>query len=278
MAILGLDIGASKIYYVALKGERRLDEGRLELAPKTPQNLLKLCREINRRVKQQNIVVEKVGAGVPGIVEDGRLSYAPNFPKLIKLELGKELESIFGAEVTLVNDANAFTFSEATLGAAKAFKNVAGLTLGSGLGGGLVIDGKPYPKGGGAQEIGHTIIGIRGEEEAEDLASAKFFKKFGQTPDELRQEAKAGNVRAQKAFREFGKNLGMVIANLVNIADPEAVVLGGGIAGAYDLFILQTRKTAAKFIVNPANKDVKILKTALGGGAGAMGAALLAKM
>lgn len=277
MITLGLDVGASKIYYVVLQDKQRLAEGELKLASKTRQTFLKLCREIGQQVKKRNITIEKVGVGLPGIVEGGKLSYAPNFPELTKLKLAQELEKIFDVKVTLTNDANAFTFAEATLGAAKGLKNVAGLTLGSGLGGGLVIDGQPYLGKGGAEEVGHMILNLRGKKEAEDLASAKFFKKFGRTPDELRQAAKAGDAKAKKAFQEFGQNLGIVIANLVNLIDPEAIVLGGGITGAYNLFIDQTKKTAAQFIANPKNKNVKILKTTLGSAAGAIGAALLTR-
>ena len=277
MITLGLDVGASKIYYVVLQNKQRLTEGELKLTSRTHQTFLKLCHEIGQQIKKLNITVEKVGVGLPGIVEGGKLSYAPNFPELTKLELAQELKKLFNAKVILTNDANAFTFAEATLGAAKGLKNVAGLTLGSGLGGGLVIDGQPYLGKGGAEEVGHMILNLRGKKEAEDLASAKFFKKFGRTPDELRQAAEAGDAKAKKAFQEFGQNLGIVIANLVNLIDPEAIVLGGGITGAYNLFIDQTKKTAAQFIANPKNKDVKILKTTLGPAAGAIGAALLTR-
>ena len=186
MTTLGLDVGASKIYYVVLQNKQRLTEGELKLTSRTHQTFLKLCREIGQQIKKLNITVEKVGVGLPGIVEGGKLSYAPNFPELTKLELAQELKKLFNAKVILTNDANAFTFAEATLGAAKGLKNVAGLTLGSGLGGGLVIDGQPYLGKGGAEEVGHMILNLRGKKEAEDLASAKFFKKVGRTPDELR--------------------------------------------------------------------------------------------
>lgn len=277
MTTLGLDVGASKIYYVVLEREKRLTEGEFRLTSKTSRAFLKLCQEINQRLQKQGTTIEKVGIGLPGIVEGEKLSYAPNFPKLTKLNLVQELEKVFGVKVVMTNDANAFTFAEATKGAAKDLRSVLGLTLGTGLGGGLVIDGKPYVGKGGAEEIGHMILGLRGEKEAEDIASAKFFKKFGQTPDDLRQKAESGDAGAKEAFREFGKNLGIVVANLVNLIDPEAIVLGGGVANAYGLFISEVKKTAAQRIVNPKSKDVKILKTALGPAAGAIGAALLAR-
>jgi glucokinase len=121
-------------------------------------------------------------------------------------------------------------------------------------------------------------VDIPNRKEAEDFASAKFFKKFGKSPDELRKLAETGDQTAKQAFEEFGKNLGTIIANLVNLIDPEEIVLGGGITGAYNFFIEETKKTAAELIVNPNSKNIEIKKAALGNSAGAIGAAILAKI
>src|SRR3990170_1348227 len=112
--------------------------------------------------------------------------------------------------------------------------------------------------------------------DAKAFVFAKFFQKFGKSPDELRQLAEDGDQTAKQAFNEFGKNMGTIIANLVNLLDPEVIVLGGGIAGAYDFFIEETKKAAAGLIVNPNRKNIEIKKAALGNSAGAIGAAILA--
>ena len=122
------------------------------------------------------------------------------------------------------------------------------------------------------------IVDLSNEKEAEGFVSAKFFEKFGKDPDQLRQEAEAGSAAARRAFEEFGRNLGVVIANLVNLLDPEAIILGGGIASASALFLDEARAKAGRLIVNPDSKRIPLLKAALGPAAGAVGAALLAKI
>jgi len=276
MAVLGLDIGASKVYFVALEGNERVAEGVFENSPPTTQKLVETAGQIKTGLDAQKVAVEKVGIGAPGLPQDGTLSFSPNFVELVNYPLAEKIGKIFGGVPTVIhNDANAFTYAEAALGAAAQLKNVVGLTLGSGLGGGLLINGQLYVGKGGA-EIGHTILNLRGNEEAEDLASGKFFKKRGKDPKGVQDRAESGDKKAQEIWEEFGGNLGYLIANIVNILDPEAVVLGGGIAAAYDLFIREVKKTAAEHIVSPTSKKVPILKSSLGPAAGAIGAALLA--
>lgn len=276
MPTLGIDVGASKIYYVVLDGEARILEEELKITEKDKNSFLTLCQKINAQIKEKKIVLERVGVGVPGTIKDGELSYAPNFPDLMGWNIGTELYKIFNVPVSVFNDAKAFIFAEVQRGAAKEYKNAIGLTLGSGLGGGLYLNGALYLGRGSAGEVGHEILDLPNHKEAEDFVSAKFFQKFQSDPNTLRQQAEAGDNFSQSAFREFGNNLGVEIANLVNLLDPEAIVLGGGIAGAYDLFIEAARETAAKLIVNPASKEVVIINSALGPAAGAIGAALLA--
>jgi len=276
MAILGLDIGASKVYFVALEGSERVAEGVFENSPPTTQKLIETCGKIKTELDSKKIKVDKIGIGAPGLPKDGTLGFAPNFVELVEYPLAEKVRKVFGGVPAVIhNDANAFTYAETAMGAASQLKNVIGLTLGSGLGGGLVINGQLYVGKGGA-EIGHTIMNLRGDEEAEDLASAKFFKKRGKDPKGVRERAEAGDGQAKKIWEEFGKNLGYVIANLVNTLDPEAVVLGGGIADGYDLFIEEAQRAAGEHIVNPASKKVPILKSVLGPAGGAIGAALLA--
>lgn len=273
MPILGIDVGASKIYYVVLDGENRLLEGEFKIKEQTREAFLDRCRSINEQIKTKNFVFEKVGVGIPGTLRDGVATNVANFPVLEGMDIPSELQKIFAVPIMVVNDAKAFTFAEAALGAGRGFKNLVGLTLGSGLGGGIVINGEIYRGRGNAGEIGHLVWFGKGQE-IEDYVSAKFFK---EDVEQVRQEAEKGDQSAVDAFQEFGRNLGVVIANLVNLLDPEAIILGGGITGAYDLFIDPAKETAKQLIISPESKDVPILKTALGLAAGAIGAALLAK-
>ncbi len=276
MANLGIDIGASKIYYVALDGNKRLSEGHFDLTPQATETVLEICNKIKSDLQEKGIQIEKIGVGAPGLPKDGTLSYAPNFTALVDFPLAQEITKIFGnVPIVIHNDANAFTYAEVALGAAAEFQNVAGLTLGTGLGGGLVINGRLYIGKGGA-EIGHTILNLQEDEEAENLISSKFFKKLGKDPIKVRQKAEAGDKEAKALWEEFGRNLGHLVANIVNILDPQAIVVGGGMADAYELFIKGAKSAASKHIVSPESKDVPILKSTLGPAAGSIGCALLA--
>lgn len=276
MAILGIDVGASKIHYVIWEEGSPVFGEEIKLSSPSREELIRIIRDIAQKIKGKEI--SAAGVGLPGTLESGALRSAPNFPELLNGDLKSELEKILGLPVTLVNDAKAFVLAETNLGAAKGLRNVVGMTLGSGLGGGLYLNGTLYLGKGNAGEVSHEILDLPNLKETEDFVSAKFFQKFGSDPNTLRQQAEAGDSFAQSAFQEFGKNLGVVIANLVNLLDPEAIILGGGIAEAYDLFIKEAKETAARFITNPSSQSVQILRSALGPSAGAIGAALAAKI
>ncbi|KRT67550.1 MAG: ROK family protein, glucokinase [candidate division WWE3 bacterium CSP1-7] len=276
MPTLGIDVGASKVRYVIWEGNQALLDEEVKLPAPGREELGRVFQEISQKIKETK--VSTVGVGLPGTVEEEMVTYAPNFPTLLEWDFKPELEKLLNAPVRLFNDAKAFVFAEVQAGAAKGKQNVVGLTLGSGLGGGIVFNGALYLGKGTAGEVGHEIVDLPNRREAEDFASAKFFQKFGKSPDELRQLAEDGDQTAKQAFNEFGKNLGTIIANLVNLLDPEVIVLGGGIAGAYDFFIEETKKAAAGLIVNPSRKNIEIKKAALGNSAGAIGAAILAKI
>uniref|UniRef100_A0A832E1K9 ROK family protein n=1 Tax=candidate division WWE3 bacterium TaxID=2053526 RepID=A0A832E1K9_UNCKA len=271
---LGIDIGASKVRYVIWeKGQALLDKEVKLLEPRR-EELQRIFQEIAQKIKETRI--SAVGVGIPGTVEEGVISYAPNFPALLGWDFKPELEKLLGAPVRLFNDAKAAVVAEVQAGAAKGKRNVIGLTLGSGLGGGLFLNGALYLGKGTAGEVGHEIVDLPNRKEAEDFASAKFFQKFGADANALREQAEKGDKSARQTFAEFGQNLGIVIANLVNLLDPEIIILGGGISGAYDLFIEAARNASRKFIVNPQRQKIEIKKAALGASAGAIGAAILA--
>jgi len=276
MPTLGIDVGASKVHYVIWEENQTLLDEEIKLPSPGREELNRVFQEISQKIKETKVSI--VGVGLPGTVEEGVITSAPNFSTLLGWNFKPELEKLFNAPVRLFNDAKAFVFAETKVGAAKGKKNVIGLTLGSGLGGGIVFNGALYLGKGTAGEVGHEIVDLPNRREAEDFVSAKFFQKFGKSPDEFRQLAEGGDQAAKQAFNEFGKNLGTIIANLVNLLDPEAIVLGGGIVAAADFFIEETKKTAAELIVNPNRKNIEIKKAALGNSAGAIGAAILAKI
>lgn len=284
MVSLGLDIGATKIRYLIWDGRRSkiLIDREIKYAKRTRPEFVKTLKAVVADLQAKKINYGKIGVGIAGIIQKNRLSNTPNFLALEGLDIAAMIKKIFGKTPIVENDARAFAYAEALVGVGKKYRSVVGLTLGTGLGGGIVIDKKIYHGRGGAGEIGHIFIKseIRNPKsktkEAEDLASEKFFKSRGiKDPFAVEIKARAGDRKARKIYEEYGVNLGLIIADVINTLDPEAVVLGGGLAHAYDLFIKPVRRAIKHLSVDPAAKNTPILKSRFGKSGGAVGAALL---
>jgi glucokinase len=199
----------------------------------------------------------------------------------------KILEKKFKLPTILENDANLFAFYEALLGQGKKYSWIVGVTLGTGVGGGLIIKNKIYAGKGGTVELGHMIMNFDGprcqcgsagcfEEYAGSRSLARLAKKYklaNTTGQELYQLAKQHNKKALRIWKEFGRYLGLGLVSTINIFDPEIIVLGGKISQAWPFFFpsLQREiKNKAFFKTCP----VKISPTK---NAAIIGAALLAK-
>jgi len=151
------------------------------------------------------------------------------------------------------------------------------LTLGSGVGGAWMVDGKiSIGAHGTAGEIAHTIINIDQSIELEAMASNKFIVSLlGIGSVEVGKSAMAGDKKAQEAIGQLGRNLGVGVANIINIFDPEAIIINGGISEAQELILPGIKENIAKFVSSPAARETKILFSQLGRFGGALGAALM---
>ena len=189
--------------------------------------------------------------------------------------------------VALINDARAFTLAESRMGAAAGCPTVVCLTLGTGVGGGVVVDGRlRFGPSGRAGELGHQVIEVDGPRCGcgnrgclEAFAAGAVLCRAGgrETPEAVFAAAAAGDARAAAAVREAVGRLAVGIANLLTVLWPERVVVGGGVAGAGDQLFgpLRAAVAAAAPLVDPAS--YAIVPAALGPGAGAIGAALWAR-
>jgi glucokinase len=233
--------------------------------------------------------VAGAGAGVPGLFDDatGRIVLFPNLPPAWTGAAFREpLADRLGLPVALINDARAFTLAESRMGAAAGCPTVVCVTLGTGVGGGVVVDGRlRFGPSGRAGELGHQVIevdgppcgcGNRGCVEA--FAAGAVLCRLGgrATPEAVFAAAAAGDGRAAGAVQAVIGRLAVGIANLVTVLWPERVVVGGGVAAAGDRLFgpLRAAVAAAAPLVDPAAYE--IVPAALGPGAGAIGAALWA--
>ncbi|MFH1656880.1 MAG: ROK family protein [bacterium] len=283
---IGIDIGATKIIFVLLEDNQVLKKRKIK-TPKNQKELVDALRKNITHLLPQKGVIAGIGIGVPSLLDLKRevVLNPPNLTCLKECPLPKIVKGCFEEiPVVMDNDANCFALAEACLGAGKDAEIVCGITLGSGLGGGIVKAKKIYRGAfGGAGEIGHMTIKFDGHQCIcggagcfEEYASEKFFKRKKINSKELNRKASSGDKQALAIFTEFGNNLGIGLANVVNILEPEIIILGGGISKAGKYFIPAARAEAEKRIISPFSKKyVKIKKAKLGEFAGAIGAALL---
>jgi glucokinase len=234
--------------------------------------------------------VAAAGVGVPGLFDEasGRTLLLPNLPAAwTGYRLRDPLADRLGVPTALINDARSFTLAESRMGAAAGCSTVVCLTLGTGVGGGVVIDGRlRFGPHGRAGEVGHQVIdpdgppcgcGNRGCVEA--FAAGPALCRLGghDSPEAVFAASAAGDPRAEAAVRAVVGRLAVGIANLVTVLWPERVVVGGGVAAAGERLFAPLRRAVAASapLVDPAAYE--IVPAALGPVAGAVGAALWAR-
>lgn len=260
---LGVDIGGTNIKAVMLNGRGTVSRCFVIATSTRKARFFK-----NLRLFVQKITSDKkitgIGVGVPGIVDARRgvLVKAPNLPFLNGWRV-KYFFQRFTHRVLVDNDSRCFLRAEVEAGAARGERNVVGITIGTGIGGGILIDGKMYRGSrGGAGEFGHMMIRVR---------SQKRIKDKNYEWEEL---------AAKKAFLEHGDRsemIGIGVANLINAFDPDMVVLGGGGVMGGGVRLEEVRRIARTYTLSPLGKKIPIVKGKLGDRAQAIGAALLCK-
>lgn len=224
-----------------------------------------------------------VGCGVPGIVDirTGTVGRSPHYPQWKRFSFRSRLAKALGLPVVMDNDANMIAVGERLWGAAKGFNDFVMLTLGTGIGGGIVIDGEIYHgKFGYAGEVGHIVIERNGLDCDcggwgcwEEYAAASFFKRKGWGGKKVEQAAKAGNKEAKALLREYGRNVGIGINNLINVLGITDFVIGGGLSRAADLFLPSARAEIKKRAYPQNYKILRLKKSKLVDAAGILGSA-----
>lgn len=243
------------------------------------------------------------GAAMPAIVNSqaGVILRSPNLPQLNDLDFEARFSSELGIPVVLENDANAAAVGERWKGAAQGVRNSIHVTLGTGVGGGIIVDGA-LVRGidGTAGEIGHIAVepdgypcgcGSRGCVEQYSSATAivrlakELMPKFPEselrsnlelTPLDVFDAGMKGDRLSVEVFRVAGTYLGIALGGLVNVLNPEAIVIGGGVAAGWDLFIGPLRAEILERAFPQPGERVKLMRSELGDDAGILGAAYLA--
>lgn len=248
-----------------------------------------------------------IGAGVgcagPLSPQEGVVYHSPNLPGWSRVPLKARMEEDLRRPVIIENDANAWALGEFLFGAGRGAKNIICLTLGTGVGGGIIVEGSlVHGSRGLAAELGHMTINTRGprcgcgsrgclEVYASASAVVRAMRRHlragvkskvrglskkspeGLTSKVVAQAARLGDGPAQEALAEVGRYLGVGIANIANIFNPEMIVLGGAVAGAGRFLIRPAREEAKRRAFPGVIKGLKIVRAKLGEDAGLLGAA-----
>jgi glucokinase len=286
---IGIDVGGTKIAAGVVDRHgtivRRI--GR-PTEKESQEKLLALLDEIVDGLMADDVVA--IGFGLPSTIDQrsGRVVGSVHIP-IGDLDFRDRMAKILPVPVALDNDANAAAIAEWKVGAGRGTRHMIMLTLGTGVGGGLILDGKPYRGSVGAgAEIGHMVLeyggapcggNCTGHGHLEQLASGGAADRAAQrilgrdaTGRELVGAAREGNAEALDAIVEIGRRLGAAIGSLVNIFNPEVVVIGGGFSQARDLFLEPALETMREEALQPGRDLVRVLPALLGPDAGLVGA------
>ena len=287
--VIGLDLGGTKILAGVVDRDGHVEQRREHPTPTASQDELLAGLDVAVEELLTDEIVA-LGFGLPSPIDQrsGRALQSVNIP-LKDMDFRGRMEERFSLPVGIENDANAATYAEFRFGAARDVDTMVMLTLGTGCGGGAVIDGKLYR---GWAEFGHIVIeydGLpcqgtctgRGHLEAyvTGVAAGKLAAaEFGPAVDAHRlvRLANEGEPRAVEILDGIGRRLGAGIGSLVNIFNPELVVIGGGFAAAGDFVLDPAREILRREALAQAGYRVPIVRAELGTAAGLIGAGLVA--
>lgn len=256
--VLGLDIGGTKISS-GLNNKGKIYERKEINTPfNSPKDdiLITISQHIASYLPYN---FNAIGIGIPGLVDskNGIVYNLANIPSFQKVSLKDYLEEKFNVPVFINNDANCFTLGEYKFGPAKIHQHVVGITLGTGIGTGVIANSKLYAgnlcgagEWGGVPYLDKTF---------ENYCSNKFFQSIeGESAKKLAKKALEGNKNSIIIFEKFGEHLGMLIQRILFIYSPEAIVLGGSIRKAYPLFQERMLETVQTFPYKAISDALKL--------------------
>ena len=312
--ILGIDLGGTKILTAVANSQGKILSRDHSITPAKKGHdavIQSILESAHRALEQANIAISAltaIGVGAPGISnpETGILFTSPNLPGWRDVPLRDIMQKKLGRKAFLINDANAAALGELYFGAARGARNFIYITISTGIGGGIVIDGKIYSGAiGTAGEVGHMTIdddgpicncGNRGCWET--LASGTALAREARyrinegvttsileyaggdvekvTAQVIHSAAEHGDSLAKELIARTGYYVGVGLANLINIFNPELIVIGGGLSNIGDILLKPAFKVAGERAYKEAFRAVRFAPAELGRNSGVLGAAVFA--
>jgi len=292
LPVIGIDVGGTKTLAAVVNRRGEVAEDITHPTDVSSQDALLAGLDKIVDDLREGRGIAALGFGVPSRVDQrsGRAVASVNIP-LADVDFRDRMRERHGLPVGIENDANAATIGEWHAGAARGAQNVVMLTLGTGVGGGLILDGRPFrgTTGVGA-ELGHVVIGLDGPPcscgghghlesyaagPVADRAARELYGE-GSGGRDLVERGSKGEPEAVEALAAIGRALGAGIASFVNVFEPEIVVIGGGFGTAGELLLGPAREVLAREGLEPARDTVRIMEAELGSYAGVIGAGMIA--
>ena len=284
----GIDVGGTKCLGVVLDADRDITSEHdilLQVRHATPR--------ADKLVDALEVLVgelgdfDTIGVGVPGLITlDGVMRASPNIPGSVDVAVGAELSRRLGRRVFIDNDGNLSALAEWRFGAGRGSKNMWMVTLGTGIGGGYVLNGAVQRGVNGfAGEVGHIVVNPDGPRCTcgrkgcwEVYASGRGLKMLaaGESGESVIKRARAGEADALTVLEAWSRWVAIGLASLTNVSDPDVIVIGGGVSEAADIVMPIVRRWFVESLYSPEQRQHPDLRVAqLGEHAGAIGAALM---
>ncbi len=299
--IIGIDVGGTNIRAALVFGRHM--KHRLNIESHAGFGIDRSIQQIHSAVARLHKHASAIGIGIAGIIDShaGVVRYSPNLKDWNNVPLARMITQTFRLPTRVLNDVNAICLGEWTFGAAKGYRNVFLFTLGTGVGGAAICEGRLLVGANGfAGEFGHTTIDPAGPKcicgqqgHLERYVGAKYIvaryrnkikrqksssiRLQNLTPEKIAVAAKKGDQIALEVFSETGYYIGVGVANILALLDPDIVIISGGIARAGRILMDPIRKTASRLVLGAEHRRYKIVTARLGDDAGILGAALFAK-
>ncbi len=293
----GFDLGGSQLKYGLIN---QSGEVLFQSSADTPTKIKDLLPLLGKTweilKKEAKKPITSCGLGFPGIfnLKDQKIYQSPHFPELDDFDLIPSLSQILDVPFYVNNDANMAAFGEYKIGAGQGVQSLVLLTIGTGIGTGIILDGKLWQgQCGYAGELGHASVNPEGDPclcgsqgclETE-VSAPKIMNSYkeqksldeGVSPEEVYRRAKMGDPEALQVYSRAGHYLGIGLSIAINLLNPEKILLGGGVMEASDLLLSSALPTSEKRSYTSAFNCCRIEKAALGNTAGFIGAALWSK-
>jgi len=298
---IGIDLGGTNLRVALVSQEGEIAR---KIKKASSEEVFNSLLETIEEIMQGDIA--GIGLGVAGLIDrkNGRVFSSPNHRAVEGLDLIEGIQRKFNLPVYLENDANVAALGEKVSGAGKNFENFILLTLGTGIGGGIIYKGELLDV---SAEIGHMSINAEAEKCPcgnigclENYASARamiakavaMLEKGAEsmlknccngsiykiTPEDIYKSALEGDTLSREILRDAGRALGVGLANIINILSPEAIILAGGLIGAWNIYVQEAIREASRRAFKDVFEAVKIIPSSLGDDAGIVGAASLVFM